>query len=209
MASSLGCELSSLVLLDNPVNLQIRIAPDRGCKVAVIPQCQAKMPAACRRIHSPLHAAQRHYADGRLLRLALQTGQKRLELLRMNFALLPVQAIAVALHEFAQVLHLFFIRHSVRSENKRNPQPVEMLRNGFIGGDHEIFDHHRSRISFVRDNFRHMTVCVQMDFTLRKFKINGAVRHPLFGENAREAKAAPQHGCNGMGLCYNPSLHSL
>ena len=209
MTSSLGSELSSLVLLDNPVNLQIRIAPDRGCKMAVIPQRQTKMPAARRRIHGPLHAAQRHYADGRLLRLALQTRQKRLELLRMNFTLLPVQAVPVALHEFAQGLHFFLVRHPVCAENKGDPQPVEMLRNGFIGGDHEIFDHHCGCVSLVRDNLRHVTVCIQMDFTLRKFKINGAVGHPLSGENAREAKSAPQHGCNGMGLCYDPPLHPL
>ncbi len=59
------------ILLNNPMNLQIRIPPDRRRKMAVLLRRQAKMLDTIRRVLRLLHRPKRQPAQHRLLRRAL------------------------------------------------------------------------------------------------------------------------------------------
>ena len=78
------------ILLDDAVDLQIRITADRRGKVAVILKCKSEMPLTLCRISRLLHGTKCQPADQSLLRLAGDGTHQLLNLLRMNLILLDL-----------------------------------------------------------------------------------------------------------------------
>lgn len=68
VANALFAQTSPQTVLDNPVDLQIRIPADRRSKMAVTIRCQTKMPGIFHRIACLLHRAKGQTADQRFLR---------------------------------------------------------------------------------------------------------------------------------------------
>ena len=98
------------IFLDNPVDLQIRIAPYGRSEMGVVPGRQAEMPGAVRGVACLLHGAQHQTGKQRLLACALQLVEKLLQLLRMNLALLHADGVAEIIDKNSQLLHLVRIR---------------------------------------------------------------------------------------------------
>ena len=72
------------LILDDPVYLQIRITPDRRCKVTVVLARQSEMPAAFHRILSLFQAPERQTADQSFLLRIRYPAQQLLQLLGMD-----------------------------------------------------------------------------------------------------------------------------
>ena len=63
--------------------------------------------------------------------------------------------------------------------DKGHLHPVKMLCNGFIGGQHEVFDNHGGHIALIRLDLQGPAFFVQNDLCLRKIEIYGAALSSL------------------------------
>lgn len=84
VANALFAQTSPQTVLDNPVDLQIRIPADRRSKMAVTIRCQTKMPGIFHRIACLLHRAKGQTADQRFLRSSVDFFQQLLQFFRMH-----------------------------------------------------------------------------------------------------------------------------
>ena len=177
--------------------------------MTIIPQRKAKVPAAGCCIHGSLHAAERHHADGSLLRLSLKPGKQSLQLLRVHVAMAPAKLIAIDTDKIREPLHFLLLRYAVRSVDKRKAQPVKMLGDRFIGRNHEVLNHHGRFVPFIGHDLLHPALFIQMNLAFRKLKVNGAVRISLFRQNTGQASSSSKHRRQCVCSCLRPAMNSL
>ena len=102
MLDLLRVQPSPQAVLDDPVDLQIRIPADGGCEVSIIVGCQSEMSGILRAVPGLLHGAQGQPADQRLLSASLYFCQQLLDLLGPDFILPHMHGVAEIIDEDGQ-----------------------------------------------------------------------------------------------------------
>ena len=156
-------ELPVQVLLDDPVDLGIRIPANRGREVAVILQCQAIVTAALRRVLCPLHGAEDHGAEHGLLGCALDLLQEVADLQRGHLRIASLQLVAVVADEGAQALNLLLQGLAVGAVHKWDLLLAERLCHSLVCRDHEVLDHLRCIVALVDADVQGLSVLIQND----------------------------------------------
>ena len=101
---------------------------------------QTKMARIFRRIFCPHHGPQDQTAYHGLFRRSFDFTEKLLEFLRMNFAGFEFQIIAEIFQKYCQLMNPVRIRCFMGTVEKGLILPEKILRNGFIGSQHKVFN---------------------------------------------------------------------
>ena len=186
MGNPLLCHLPAQGLLNNPMDLQIRIPADGGGEMAVILGRKPKMTCAFRSVFRLPHRAQRKPANQRLLRRVVYFFQKLLQLLGMDILLPHLHGIAKIVDKMAQAADFFRVWHVMGTVDKRDFLPEKILRHRFIGNQHKIFYYLSSHIPLIRLNLKGFPPLVQDNLRLWEIKIYRAPPPALLPQNSRE-----------------------
>ena len=180
-------ELTAEVLLDDPVDLEVRIASDRGGEVTVVLRREAEVTGALGGVAGLLEGAERHRLDDRLLRGADDGIEELLHLLRADaLVIADTDEVAEVLDGEAELLELLGIRLLVYTEDERNLLPEEVLGDGFIGREHEVLDQHMGFVSLVWVNVGDMALCIEDDLRLREVEVDAATLVAALPEELRQ-----------------------
>ena len=181
------------MILDDAVDLQIGISPDWGSKVAVIITCKSEMSHALRAVTSLLHTAEHQPAHKRFHGGAGDLLKQLLKLLRMDLLIgyLPAPSphrfhiVAQIVDKHVEPADFFRIRSLMDTVYERCLQPVEMLGNRLVCGEHEILDQTGRGIPLIGHNINRVSLSVKINLALLKIKINSA---PLFSSAPQERR---------------------
>ena len=173
LGTSFPYQSASQTVMDDPVDLKIRISSDRRSKVAVILRCKSEMSAAFRSIFCLFHGTQGQSADLCLIGHSLNTFQDLLDLTRRDLlsGFLYVDSFIMKKHQ--KTFNLFRIRIFMRSVYKGIISGTVFLCHGFIGKKHKILNDPGCHIGLVRLYVNSFSCCVEYDLAFRKIKING------------------------------------
>ena len=173
LGTSFPYQSASQTVMDDPVDLKIRISSDRRSKVAVILRCKSEMSATFRSIFCLFHGTQGQAADLCLIGHSLNTFQDLLDLTRRDLlsGFLYVDSFIMKKHQ--KTFNLFRIRIFMRSVYKRIISGTVFLCHGFIGKKHKILNDPGCHIGLVRLYVNSFSCCVEYDLAFRKIKING------------------------------------
>ena len=160
-------------VLDDPVNLKIRVPADRRSKVAVIFGCQAKMSSAVCRISCPLHGTQGQPADKIFFRRAVKLCQQFLQFLRMDFIIFQADAVTKVIDKGGKFSHPVRIRIIMGPVKKGNFLPEIILCHSLIGNEHEILDNFCCCIPVIGTDIYRFALLIQDHFRLREIKVDG------------------------------------
>ena len=67
------------------------------------------------------------------------------------------QRIAEGLRQFLEFEHLFRIGLFMNAVQRSQAAPVQVLRDGLVGGEHELFDQAMGDIAFAAHDAGHLT----------------------------------------------------
>ena len=183
LGTSFPYQSASQTVMDDPVDLKIRISSDRRSKVAVILRCKSEMSAAFRSIFCLFHGTQGQAADLCLIGHSLNTFQNLLDLTRRDLlsGFLYVDSFIMKKHQ--KTFNLFRIRIFMSSVYKRIISGAVFLCNCFIGKKHKILNDPGCHIGLIRLHINSSSCSIQDDLTLRKIKINGTSCMPTTAQD--------------------------
>ena len=181
-------------LLDNPVDLKIRIAADGRGEMAVITGRQAEVARTVRAVFGPFHTAESQAADQILLWGIGDFCQKLLEFFGMNLLPVAFDVVAEILDEALETLDFLRVRRLMHPVEKGDLLPVKILRHGLVRNEHKIFDELRGVVPVIGKDLCGMTVFVQMDLRLREIKVNGTPFSSVLPEKLCQYVHIFQHG---------------
>lgn len=139
-------------VMDDAVDLQVWIAADGGCEVAVVLGCKAEMAKTLRRVAGPGHGPKDHAADEGLRGLSLEAVQSDLQLTGSNLLVLLFDVNSMLPHENEHLLDLVRIRVLVDTVDKGDLFLHELLCHGLIGRQHKIFNHSGRAVGLLKLN---------------------------------------------------------
>ena len=174
---SLFAHPSSDTVMNNTVDLKIRIPSDRRRKVTIILSCEPEVTVTGCRISCLLHGAKNDPADHRLRRLSFYRIQSILYLLRRNLLLRFLYADSLLSYKCQHVLDLLRVGITVNAVNKWNFGGVEVLGNGLIGSEHKVLNDPGCAVSFLSDNFSRNALLIQFYLGFRKIKVDSTAAH--------------------------------
>ena len=147
------------IVLDDPVDLEIRISPDGGSKVGIILCRQAEMSRILCGIPRLLHGAQGKTADQSLLRRAVRFPEELLDLLGLHF--IPhMDVIAEIIDKRRKLTHLLLVGRIMRPIKKGYIPPEVFLGNRLIRHEHKILYDLSGCISLVGPDLQRLPVLV-------------------------------------------------
>ena len=172
LGTSFSYQSAYQAVMNDPVDLKIRISSDRRSKMAVIFCRKAKMSAAFGGIFRLFHGTQCQTADLCLIWHSLDAFQDLLDLTWCDLlpGFLYINTFIMKKHQ--KTFDLFRIRVLMSSVYKRIISGTVFLRHGFIGKKHKILNDLCSYILLIRFDLHRSSHLIQEDFTLRKIKIN-------------------------------------
>ena len=180
MLTSIVIHSASQIFLDDAMDLQIRIPPDRRRKVTVIRCSQTKMSSVFRCIFCLLHRSKRQSADQCLLVRPLYFCKQLLNLFWTNCIVCNVHRVPKIINKNRQLLNLFFIRLFMCPVNKRNLLPKIMFCHRLIGKQHKVFNNLCRHVPVIWFQLNRFSLLIQNHLRLRKIKINRASFFSLF-----------------------------
>ncbi len=180
-------ELTTEVLLDDPVDLEVRIAADRRGEVTVVLRREAEVTGALGGVARLLEGAERHRLDDRLLRGADDGIEELLDLLRADaLVIADTDEVTEVLDGEAELLELLGIRLLVYTEDERNLLPEEILGDGFVRREHEVLDQHVGFVSLVGVDVGDVALCIQDDLRLREVEVDATTLVAALPEELRQ-----------------------
>ena len=84
------------------------------------------------------------------------------------------QGIAESLGEFLEFENLFRVGFFVNAMERSDPAFFQVLRDGFVGREHEFFDQAVRDVALAADDAEHASIVVELDDRLGKIEINRA-----------------------------------
>ena len=168
------------ILLDDPVDLKIRVSADRGGEVGIIVRRKTEMSHAVRRVLRLFHGAERQSREKRLLRGSGHLCKKLLHLLRVKLPVLETDRVTEIVDQDSEALDLLPIRLLMAAVQERRLLPVVIFRHGLVGRQHAVLDQHCRRVPLVWLDLHRASLCVQDDLALREIEVHSTSRHALF-----------------------------
>ncbi len=161
---------------------QVGITADWRGKVRIIFRRQAEVTDVIRLINSLLHGTQCNRSYQAFLRTAGDFLHGLLNIPRLRFFLRNKLNIKVC-QQLGELLHFLFVRNIMHTVDKRPVLVKHMLRNGFVGRQHELLDN-RLRITVdTLHNFNRMQLFVQNNLLLRQIKVHSTAARTLVMQN--------------------------
>ncbi len=130
------------------------------------------MPCAFRIILRLFHRTKQHCAKYSLLFRPLNLFQQILQGARMNRIPPTLDMMAKIRSKRHKVLQFFRIWVLVNPKNKRNLQPVKVLRHRFIGCQHKLLNDLLSDGTLSFDNIDRFSILIYNNFGFHKVEIN-------------------------------------
>src|SRR6202050_2881616 len=84
------------------------------------------------------------------------------------------QGIAESLGEFLEFENFFWVGFFVNAMERSDSSLFQVLRDGFIGGEHKFFDQAVRDVALAADDAEHASIVVEFDDWLGKIEINRA-----------------------------------
>ena len=172
LGTSFSYQSASQAVMDDPVDLKIRISSDRRSKMAVIFRRKAKMSAAFGGIFRLFHGTQCQTADLCLIWHSLDAFQDLLDLTWCDLlpGFLYINSFIMKKHQ--KTFDLFRIRILMGSVYKGIISGTVFLCHGFIGKKHKILNDPGCHIGFIWLYVNGFPCSIKYDLAFRKVKIN-------------------------------------
>ena len=172
------------------------------------------MTDVVRLINSLLHGTQCYRSYQSFFRTAGDFLHSLLNILRLCFFLRNKFNIEVC-QQLSELLHLFLVRNIMHTVDKRPVLVKHMLRNSFVGRQHELLNN-RFRIAVdALHNLNRMQLFVQNNLLLRQIKVHSTAARTLIMQNLAQNIHAGNHRQNVLILvahflvaCQN-STHNI
>ena len=161
---------------------KVGITADWRGKVRVVLRRQTEVTDVIRLINCLLHGTQRYRSYQSFLRTAGDFLHSLLNILRLRFFLRYKFNIKVC-QQLSELLHLFLAWNIMHTVDKRPVLVKHMLRNGFVGCQHELLDN-RLRIAVnALHNLNRVQLFVQNYLLLRQIKVHSTAARTLVMQN--------------------------
>ena len=157
---SLSFQTSPKLILNDPVNLKIRITTDWRSKMAVIFRCKSKMAAAFCSILRLFHGSKSKAADLWLVWKSLNALQNSLDLFRGNLLAMLLHRHSLIMKKCEKALHFLGIRSLMGTVNKRHIIPAALLCHSLICHKHEILNDPCCHICLIWLNVNGSSCCI-------------------------------------------------
>ena len=141
MSSLISIHPATQMILDNPVNLKIRISSDRWSKMTIIIKCKSEVSCTLGAVLSLHHWTQSHLADYCFFLTAFYILEELLELFWLNSYILPgSDMVSEIADKSLQSCNLLRIRLFVNSVHEGWFHKEKMLSHSLVCCQHEVLN---------------------------------------------------------------------
>ena len=172
------------MILDDPVDLKVRITPDGRCEMTIEIKGKSKVTCTFCAVLGLHHAAQRHSADNGFFLATLDILKELLQLFGLNLTIVSyLHVMAKMSYKCGQCGHLLRVGLFMDTIYEGTLQVKEMFCNRLVCSQHKVLDKLGSSISLVRNNINRISVLIKDDLGFREIKVDGALLLPLFAKD--------------------------
>src|SRR5450830_1473694 len=180
-------------LHERPVNEEVRIAPDRRGEMAVVLRRERVVSAALLGVDGFLLGAQDEIRDEALLGLSRRLVEDGLERGWRDLLLVFGKVVAKRPEHDPQVHETAFVRPVVHAVESRRRNELQMLRDGFVRGQHELLDEPVRLVAHGPDDLDDVSLFAEDHVRVRQVEVEGTATRSLCSEKTRGPMRDAEH----------------